>query len=75
MRTTLTIDDEVLAAARSLADMGGRSVGSVLSELARQGLQGKARQTSERNGFPIFQQKSPAMIMTPEKVKDALEDG
>ena len=39
MRTTLNIDDDVLYAVKSLARRQGRSVGEVLSELARQSLQ------------------------------------
>lgn len=38
MRTTLTIDDTVLAAARSLAFVRGISLGEAVSELARLGL-------------------------------------
>ena len=38
MRTTLTIDDDVLNAAKERARRERRSVGEVLSELARQGL-------------------------------------
>ena len=39
MRTTLTIEDDVLFAAKSLARREGRSVGEVISDLARQALQ------------------------------------
>jgi len=39
MRTTLSIDDDVLYAAKSLARREGRSVGEVLSALARTALQ------------------------------------
>lgn len=38
MRTTLDIDDSVLAAARSLARARGCSVGQAVSELALRGL-------------------------------------
>lgn len=38
MRTTLSIDNDVLAAARVLAGEQGRSIGEVISELARKGL-------------------------------------
>lgn len=38
MRTTLEIDDTVLAAARSLARVRGCSLGEAVSELARRGL-------------------------------------
>lgn len=36
MRTTLDIDDSVLAAVKELAQREGRTVGAVLSEMARQ---------------------------------------
>ncbi len=39
MRTTLSIDDDVLFAAKSIAQSEGRSLGEVLSELARRALQ------------------------------------
>ena len=38
MRTTLDIDDSVLAAAKELARRQGRTAGEVISELARQAL-------------------------------------
>lgn len=38
MRTTLSIEDDVLFAAKSLARREGRSVGDVISDLARQAL-------------------------------------
>lgn len=40
MRTTLNIDDDVLVAVRERARRERRSVGAVLSELARQALTG-----------------------------------
>ncbi len=44
MRTTLTIDDDVLAAARTIAEQHHRSLGEVVCALARQSL-GKPRVT------------------------------
>lgn len=38
MRTTIAIDDDVLLAARALARREGSSIGAVISELARKGL-------------------------------------
>jgi len=38
VRTTLNIDDDVVTAARELAEAERRSLGSVLSDLARRGL-------------------------------------
>jgi hypothetical protein len=40
VRTTIAIDDDVLAAARDLAKAERMTIGSVISDLARQGLRG-----------------------------------
>lgn len=42
MRITLELDDEVLEAARNLAQHRGQTVGQVVSDLARDGLRGSA---------------------------------
>jgi hypothetical protein len=47
MRTTLDIDDDVLAAARGLARQQKRTAGEVLSALARQALTGTVAGASE----------------------------
>jgi hypothetical protein len=56
MRTTLTIDDDLLAAARSLARAKSQTLGGALSELARRGLAGTPRVRAARRGagFPVF---------------------
>lgn len=56
MRTTLDIDDDLLVLARRLADQRGTSMGQVISELARSGLQPKAAPKT-RNGVPLFPPK------------------
>ncbi|HBK56673.1 MAG TPA: antitoxin [Xanthomonadales bacterium] len=38
MRTTLDIEDDLLAAAKALAQRQGKTTGQVISELARRGL-------------------------------------
>jgi hypothetical protein len=38
VRTTLSIDNDVLSAARDLAKVRGCSVGAIISEMARRGL-------------------------------------
>jgi hypothetical protein len=54
MRTTLAIDDDVLAAAKHLAERQNKSIGEIVSALARQGL-ARSRQTkAERNGIPLL---------------------
>jgi hypothetical protein len=55
LRTTLAIDDDVLAAARHLAEREQRSMGEVISSLARQGLSRSTRGSKpERNGIPLL---------------------
>ncbi|MDM7936766.1 MAG: CopG family transcriptional regulator [Cyanobium sp. CZS 48M] len=61
MRTTLQLDDDVLAAARVLARQRRTSLGAVISELARQALVapapgfGSEKQRSDhRNGLPLL---------------------
>lgn len=47
MRTTLTIDQDVLSAARDLASHDGATIGQVISDLARQTLTGAARPVNQ----------------------------
>jgi hypothetical protein len=53
MRTTLSIDDDVLQAAKEIAANRGTSTGRVLSELARRALEPK-RAPRLRNGVPLM---------------------
>lgn len=68
MRTTLAIDDDILAAARHLAEREGRSIGEVLSELARQGLARQQRphraSGGQRNGIPLLPHRAGAAPVT-----------
>jgi hypothetical protein len=55
VRTTLDIDDDVLAAARELAERQKSTAGRVLSDLARQALTRQADTTLiPRNGFRVL---------------------
>lgn len=74
MRTTLTIDDDVLQAAKVLAAEGGKSLGAVLSELARKGLRPSA-DVAYRNEFPVFEVREDAPVFGPDDVARALDDG
>lgn len=74
MRTTINIEDDVLAAARSLAAAEGRPVGSVVSELARRGLRGTTQSRRGPSGFPVVQVDASAPLITTEMVRQALED-
>jgi hypothetical protein len=72
-RTTLQIDDDVLAAARTLARERGASVGRVISELARRGLR-PGGSFDHDHGFPVFQVREDAALITPDDVRRALDD-
>lgn len=74
MRTTVVIDDDVLEAARSLSEAEGKSLGEVLSRLARRGLAPRLQQ-EEEEGFPVFSVSSAAKPITLEMVQRALEEG
>jgi hypothetical protein len=84
MRTTLTLDPDVLAAARALAEMRGQSIGQVISDLARRGLAvATATPTDptsvdagdrERNGVPLFPVRAGAGVVTPDIVRQLLDD-
>ncbi len=54
MRTTLTIDDDVLVASNSLASMQKKSVGEIISALARQALHPVVPVSNKRNGIPLL---------------------
>ncbi|MGA2397355.1 MAG: antitoxin [Steroidobacteraceae bacterium] len=68
MRTTLTIDPDILSAARQIADAKSKSIGEVISELARRGLEARAKVTT-RQGYPVFPVTTGAPPLTPEDVR------
>lgn len=53
MRTTLTIDDDVLAAAKQFADARGITLGQAVSQLARATLT-ERRRFDKRNGIVLL---------------------
>ena len=55
MRTTLDIDDDILAAAKERAAAEKKTAGKVLSELARAGINGSlAEEVEWENGLPLI---------------------
>lgn len=72
MRTTLAIDDDVLAAAKTIAQQTNKTLGKVISDLARRSLQPPAELT-ERNGIPLLPRRGAGVIVTPDMV-NALRD-
>jgi hypothetical protein len=72
MRTTLDIDDDVIAAGRELAALERRPLGAVISQLARQGLT-PARVESD-GGLPVIRVPAGTPAITPEMVRRALDE-
>lgn len=74
MRTTLDLDDRVLAAARSLARTRGITLGQAVSELALRGaeVEAPAPQRGD-NDFPMLP-RVPGHVITDDMVENALED-
>lgn len=76
MRTTLTIDDDLLAAAKTLARDRSESVGKTISELARRGLDAtpRARKAHRGSKFPVFAVPRYAHPITLEDVRKAEDE-
>jgi len=74
MRTTLSIDDDVLAAAKSLAAMQRKTVGEVISELARNALRPNVQKAKARNGVPLLPVRAGAAAVTPELVNQLRDE-
>lgn len=75
MRTTLAIDDDVLAAARHLAERQQKSIGEVISTLARQGLhRGTSKARAVRNGVPLLPLRRGATPVTLELVNQLRDE-
>lgn len=72
MRTTLNIDDDVAAAARELAADEHRSLGSVISELARRGL--TPARVEVDAGLPVIRVPAGTPAITPEMVRRGFEE-
>jgi hypothetical protein len=68
MRTTLTLDSDIMSAARQIASAKSKSIGEVISELARRGLEARSK-VGTRQGFPVFQVSKGASPLTPEDVR------
>jgi hypothetical protein len=68
VRTTLTIDDDVLLAARQRAANTGESIGQAISALARLGLAPTTSERKTRNGITLLPVRSGATGATLEEV-------
>ncbi|MEO1333181.1 MAG: antitoxin [Myxococcota bacterium] len=68
MRTTLSIDDDLLVRAKRIAQARGTSLARVMNDIIRMGLE---VQISERDGIPVFRVPSSARPVTAEHVEEA----
>ena len=74
MRTTLAIDDDVLAAAKGLAAQQRKTVGEVISDLARKSLSARASSGKLRNGVPLLRAAGHPAPVTSDLVKQLQDD-
>jgi hypothetical protein len=74
MRTTLDIDDDVLAAAKERAAAQKTTAGKVISDIVRRALTGRVdvEGLPVRNGFPVL--PSTGKVITVEFIEKLLEE-
>lgn len=73
MRTTIDLEEDVLFAVKEIARRRRVSLGKVLSDLARQALVRRV-DTEVRNGVPLFPIQAGAGVVTPEIVRQLLDE-
>ncbi|MBV8212657.1 MAG: CopG family transcriptional regulator [Verrucomicrobia bacterium] len=71
MRTTLDLDDDILAAARSIAAARKQTMGKVVSDLVRQSLATRIKQTP--SGIPLLPRR-PGVVVTAELIDRLREE-
>jgi hypothetical protein len=75
MRTTLTIDDDVLSAAKELAERDRKTVGEVISSLAREAMRPDAVPARTRSGIlllPVRPDAKPVTLELVNRLRDEL---
>jgi len=73
MRTTLDIEDDVLQAAKELAQREGATAGQVISALARRGLASPSvkKSSGSRNGVPVLGARGE--VVTLERIQKLMD--
>ena len=77
MRTTLNLDDDVLAAAKAKRRMSGENLGKILSTWAKAGMQARSRvqpKTDDTSSLPAFNVSSNAPIIPSDRASDLLDE-
>ncbi|WP_218823655.1 hypothetical protein [Inquilinus limosus] len=70
----MAIDDDVLAAAKGLAAQQRKTLGEVISDLARRSLSPRASGGKHRNGIPLLPAADSPVPVTFELVKQLQDD-
>ena len=73
MRTTLDLDDDVLAAVKQVARATGKSAGAAASELIRRGLS-EQRSLQERDGLLLFPDPPSGVVVTVDAVDRLMDE-
>lgn len=74
MRTTLNLEDDVARVAKALAHEQNKSLGAVVSELARKGLRGGTIYQKKKTGLPVFIVREDSPPISAQDIKKD-EDG
>ena len=75
MRTTLALADDVLLAAKAIANAQNRSVGDVVSDLARRSLHSSSAPAGTRNGLPLIPLRAPETFVSLDVVNRLRDEG
>jgi hypothetical protein len=74
MRTTLELDDDVLEAAKEIAEFRNTTAGKVLSQLARKALTPPSPTATVRNGVPLLPRRPAGSPIPTMKLVNELRD-
>jgi len=79
MRTTLDLDDDVIAAAQAIVDAARarrqrQSLGAAVSLLAHRGMRAVAPPLMRPDGFPVLTGPDPTHVITDDLVKAHQDD-
>jgi hypothetical protein len=74
MRTTLALDDDIVAAAKHLALRDKQTLGEVISRLARKGLARDESSPAKRNGVPLLPISQPGALVSLELVNQLRDE-
>lgn len=74
MRTTVNLEEEVLALVKARAEATGRSLGDVLSELVKRGLEPQLPAKKTKGQFPTFSVSKAAPTIPGFKANELLAE-